>query len=166
MLHCLLGTLACRAFLGCRAREGGDGDGLSPVPALTPRLVAPEHATGLLVGRAGLRLAAAPGAVAKAPVAGLVALVTAEPEGAAVVLDAGAGWTVIVSGLAAPGVAAGARVAAGEPLGRVADGAGGVGFEIWRGRHPVDPLLLVRAAPPARPAPPGPEPLAAPPPVP
>jgi septal ring factor EnvC (AmiA/AmiB activator) len=107
--------------------------------------VAPERDTGVLVPRAGLRLAAIPRAAARAPVAGLVALVADEPEGAAVVVDAGAGWSTIVSGLADVAVARGDRVAVGQRLG-VAGGAA-VSFEVWRGRRPVDPSLLLRASP-------------------
>ena len=113
--------------------------------------VAPERASGLLVARAGVRLAAAPGGAVRAPAAGVVVRLASEPEGATVVLDAGAGWTAIVGGLAETSVAAGARVAAGERLGAAAAGAApAIGFEVWRGRHPVDPLLLLRAAPTAR----------------
>jgi murein DD-endopeptidase MepM/ murein hydrolase activator NlpD len=117
--------------------------------------VAPEPGTGLLVARAGVRLAATPAEAVRAPVTGVVGRVAAEPEGAAVVIDAGAGWTAIVGGLASADVVAGQRVVAGAPLGRA---NAVVSFELWRGLHPVDPLLLARA-----PAPPASEALADPP---
>jgi septal ring factor EnvC (AmiA/AmiB activator) len=109
--------------------------------------VAPDRDTGVLIARAGLRLAAAPRAAARAPAAGTVALVAADSEGTAVVLDAGAGWTTIVGGLAEAVVGEGERVAAGQRLGLA---RGPITFEVWRGRHPVDPLLLVRPSPLAR----------------
>ena len=123
--------------------------------------VAPDPGTGLLVARAGLRLAAAPGASVRAPAAGVVALVADEPGGVTVVLDGGAGWTIIVGGLAAATVGPGERVAAGQRLGGAGPAPAAVTFEVWRGRHPVDPLLLVRPASPRAPAA-----LAAPPPLP
>jgi murein DD-endopeptidase MepM/ murein hydrolase activator NlpD len=105
--------------------------------------VAPQPPTGLLVSRTGVRLAAAAGAEVRAPAAGTVARV--EPEGGAwtAVIDHGAGWTSIVSGLGQASLEAGARVAAGQRLG-AARASGGVGFEVWRGLRPVDPILLAR----------------------
>jgi septal ring factor EnvC (AmiA/AmiB activator) len=111
--------------------------------------VGADRPTGLLVARPGVRLAAAPGAPVRAPFGGRVALLAEESEGGAVVVEDGVGWTVIVGGLARKDVAVGQRVAAGERLGAAATGAPGappvISFEIWRGRRPVDPLLLVRA---------------------
>jgi murein DD-endopeptidase MepM/ murein hydrolase activator NlpD len=83
--------------------------------------------------------------------------VAGEPGGAAVVLDHGAGWTTIVAGLATVTATAGRAVTAGQALGAAAGGAAGLTFEVWRGRHAVDPLLLLRR---------GPSPLAAAPPLP
>jgi murein DD-endopeptidase MepM/ murein hydrolase activator NlpD len=112
--------------------------------------VTPERTTGLLVSRAGVRLGARAAEAVHAPAAGTVVRIEAEPGGLAVVLDHGAGWTTVVGGLAAAAVAPGERVAAGQRLGAVAGGAprgaGVVAFEVWRGRRPVDPLLLARAA--------------------
>jgi len=125
--------------------------GLPVAGAVVARFgVGPDRATGLLVARPGVRFAAGPGAPLRAPFAGLVALVADEPEGGAVVLEDGGGWTAIVGGLARTDVARGQRVAAGERLGAAAAGAPGapplISFEVWRGRHPVDPLLVARAA--------------------
>jgi septal ring factor EnvC (AmiA/AmiB activator) len=116
--------------------------------------VAPDRATGLLVARPGVRIAAAPRAPVHAPFAGRVASVATEPEGAAVVLEDGAGWTAIVGGLAEAEVAEGQPVAAGDRLGAAAEGGPSappvVSLEVWRGRHPVDPLLFLKApAPPS-----------------
>jgi murein DD-endopeptidase MepM/ murein hydrolase activator NlpD len=129
-----------------------------PVPgAVVARFgVAPDRATGLLLPRAGVRLAAAVAAPVRAPLAGLVALVAREPGGVAVAIEDGAGWTAIVGGLAEASVVEGQRVAAGEGLGAAAAARsdGTVELEVWRGRRPVDPLLLLRgpgialAAPP------------------
>ena len=102
--------------------------------------VTPDRLTGVLVGHAGVRLASAAGAAVHAPAAGVVARVVVEAEEATVVLDHGAGWTTIVGGLAAADVAAGDHVVAGQRLGAA---AGAVGLEIWRGRHAVDPMLLM-----------------------
>jgi len=143
---------AQRAALGAAAsREEGVGVPPSfamPVAgAVLARFgVAADRDTGLLVSRAGLRLAAARSAPVRAPAAGLVALVASEPEGRAVVLDHGAGWMTIVGGLEALAVGEGERVSAGQSLGAAPRGAPGaaVTFEVWRGRRPVDPLLLVR----------------------
>jgi murein DD-endopeptidase MepM/ murein hydrolase activator NlpD len=102
--------------------------------------VAPDRLTGVLVGHAGVRLASVARAAVHAPAAGVVARVAAEPDGTTVVLDHGAGWTTIVAGLAAADVAQGDHVAVGQRLGLA---AGAVGLEIWRGRHAVDPMLLM-----------------------
>jgi murein DD-endopeptidase MepM/ murein hydrolase activator NlpD len=128
-----------------------------PVPgAVLARFgVAPDRLTGVLVGHAGVRLASAARAAVHAPASGVVARVAVESDGTTVVLDHGAGWTTIVGGLATAAVARGDHVVAGQ---RVGASAGAVGVEVWRGRHAVDPMLLMappllRTAPPARPAP-------------
>ncbi|HTA21166.1 MAG TPA: peptidoglycan DD-metalloendopeptidase family protein [Polyangia bacterium] len=121
-----------------------------PVPgAVLVRFgVAPDRLTGVLLGHAGVRLAAAVRAAVRAPAAGVVARVAVEPEGATVVLDHGGGWTTVVGGLAAADVAQGDHLVAGQRLGAA---AGAVGLEIWRGRHAVDPMLLMATTTP-RPA--------------
>lgn len=128
-----------------------------PVPGAAPAIalpvtgavlsrfgVAPQGATGLLLSRAGVRLAARAGQEVRAPAAAAVARVAPEPDGDgwAVVLELGPGWTAVVGGLAQPELAQGARLVAGQPLGVTA--GSGVTFELWRGRRPVDPLLLAR----------------------
>lgn len=161
-----------RVLLAAAARDEG---AIGPAPALALPVpgavlarfgVAPERTTGLLVASAGVRLAASPGAAVRAPAGGVVSRVGSDvheaSEGATVVIDAGAGWTVIVGGLAEASVTEGARVAPGDRLGGAGPQAA-VAFEVWRGRYPVDPLLVVRPGV-ARPA--APEPLAAPPSVP
>jgi murein DD-endopeptidase MepM/ murein hydrolase activator NlpD len=75
-----------------------------------------------------------------------VARVAPEAGAFTVVLDHGAGWTSIVGGLVDVVVESGAHVAAGQRLGAVRP-PGGVGFEVWRGRRPVDPLLITRPSP-------------------
>lgn len=110
--------------------------------------VVPDRDTGLLVSRAGVRLAAQAGQAVAAPAACTVAAVAAEPEGTSVVLDLGEGWTAILGGLGETTAAPGQAVPAGQALGTA---AGPVTFEVWRGRRPVDPMLLLRRTPPPRP---------------
>jgi murein DD-endopeptidase MepM/ murein hydrolase activator NlpD len=119
-----------------------------PVPgAVLVRFgVASDRLTGVLIGHAGVQLASTARAAVHAPAAGVVARVAVERDGATVVLDHGGGWTTIVGGLAATDVEQGDHLVAGQRLGAA---AGPVGLEIWRGRHAVDPMLLVTAARPA-----------------
>jgi murein hydrolase activator len=141
-----------RATLAAAARREPE---IGAPPALTPPVagaalarfgVSTDRATGLLVSRAGVRLAATPGQAVRAPALGVVAAVRVEAIGVAIVLDHGAGWTTIVGGLAAAVVSAGDRVAAGQRLGVAAAGpAPAIELEVWRGSHPVDPALLLRA---------------------
>ncbi len=135
-----------------------------PVPgAVLVRFgVAPDRLTGVLLGHAGVRLASASRAAVRAPAAGVVARIAVELGGTTVVLDHGGGWTTIVGGLAAADVAQGDHLVAGQRLGAA---AGPIGLEIWRGRHAVDPTLLI-AAPIARPKTPMTATLAAPAPLP
>jgi septal ring factor EnvC (AmiA/AmiB activator) len=148
-----------RAERASLAATAHDDAGIGPAPALALPVpgavlarfgVAPERTTGLLVASAGVRLAAPAGAAVRAPVAGLVARVASDAEGVSVVVDAGAGWTIIVGGLAEASVSQGARVVLGDLLGSVVGRASAaVSFEVWRGRYPVDPLLVARAGAPA-----------------
>jgi septal ring factor EnvC (AmiA/AmiB activator) len=110
--------------------------------------VVPDKDTGLLVSRAGVRLAAQAGQAVAAPAACTVASVAVEAEGTSVVLDLGEGWTAIVGGLGATTAVQGQPVPAGQALGAA---GGPVSFEVWRGRRPVDPMLLLRRAPAPRP---------------
>jgi murein DD-endopeptidase MepM/ murein hydrolase activator NlpD len=146
-----------RAERVARAEAGAAEAPIGAAPALAPPTagavlarfgVVPDRDTGLLVSRAGVRLAAPVGQPVAAPAAGTVARVAAEPDGSSVVLDLGEGWTAIVGGLASTAATEGQAVAAGQALGAA---AGPVTFEVWRGRHPVDPVLLLRRTPAARP---------------
>jgi murein DD-endopeptidase MepM/ murein hydrolase activator NlpD len=103
--------------------------------------LAPSRPTGLLVRHAGVRLAARVGADVRAPAAGTVARVAREGLGWTAMIDHGVGWISIVGGLAEAAVESGARVTAGQRLGAAREG--GVAFEVWRGRRPVDPMMLV-----------------------
>jgi hypothetical protein len=108
--------------------------------------VSTDRATGLLVSRAGVRHPPTPPPAVRAPAPGGVAPRRAGAPRVALLLDHGAGWTTIVGGLAAAAVGAGDRVAAGQRLGVAAAGpAPAVELEVWRGSHPVDPALLLRA---------------------
>jgi murein DD-endopeptidase MepM/ murein hydrolase activator NlpD len=129
-------------------------DVIGPPPALVVPVGGPvlsrfgaarDAETGLAILRPGVRLGAGKGQPVKAAAAATVARVEPEAGGATLVLDLGGGWTVVLGGLEVPAVAAGARVAAGQPLGRAAGDA--VTLELWRGRWPVDPLAFAR--PPA-----------------
>jgi murein hydrolase activator len=108
---------------------------------------APDPTTGVVVSRAGVRLKVAALQPVRAPAAGTVSRSVLEPGGMVVVLDHGAGWTSIIGNLVGVTLAAGERVAAGQRLGVAtpdpAGAASAVTFEVWRGRRPVDPLLLV-----------------------
>jgi murein DD-endopeptidase MepM/ murein hydrolase activator NlpD len=149
-----LGVLRGALSTVARADEAIGGAPPFALPVAGPVLgrfgVSTDRATGIVVPWAGLRLAAAPRGAVRAPAAGTVALVAAEAGSTAVVLDHAAGWTTIVTGLDAVAVAAGAELEKGAPLGTARPGTAGapavVTFEVWRGRHPVDPLLLVRSS--------------------
>ncbi|MET3825209.1 septal ring factor EnvC (AmiA/AmiB activator) [Sphingomonas sp. PvP055] len=93
----------------------------------------------------GLTVAPTAGAPVVAPAAGRVAF--AGPfrgYGTIVILDHGAGWTSLVSGLGATSVAVGTQVGAGAPIGTAPAGAAPrVTVELRRRDRPVDltPLL-------------------------
>lgn len=92
----------------------------------------------------GLSLAPAAGALVAAPAAGSV--VFARPFrsfGGIVIIDHGAGWTTLVTGLSAFAVARGDKVRAGSALGRASGGERPVMVELRRQGRPVDLAQLV-----------------------
>lgn len=97
----------------------------------------------------GLTLAVAPGAAVMAPAGGTV--IYAKPfrsYGGTVIIDHGAGWKTLVTGLARLSVAGGDRVAAGGALGRApATGRGGaapqVMVELRRAGRALDVAQLI-----------------------
>lgn len=93
----------------------------------------------------GLTFAVAPGAPVAAPAGGTVRY--ARPfrgYGTIVIVDHGAGWSSLVTGLAAAAVRSGDAVRAGQPLGRAATGEEPqVTVELRRRGRPVDAAALV-----------------------
>lgn len=93
----------------------------------------------------GLTFATAPGAPVRAPAAGMVTFARSfRGFGQVVILDHGAGWTTLLTGLGAVRVAAGRRVAAGDVVGRAGSGERAkVGVELRRRGRPVDITALI-----------------------
>lgn len=92
----------------------------------------------------GLTIATRPSAQVIAPNTGRV--VFAAPYrgfGRIVIIDHGAGWTTLVTGLAALDVGVGDRVVQGSPLGRAADTDPRVMVELRHGNRPIDIAHLV-----------------------
>lgn len=96
--------------------------------------------SGAGVRERGLALVTAPGAAVVAPAAGRIAF--AGPfrgYGEIVIIDHGAGWTTLLTGLGAIAVQRDARVAAGNRVGRAGRSAEPrVGVELRRRGRPVD----------------------------
>ncbi|MFC3592857.1 murein hydrolase activator EnvC family protein, partial [Novosphingobium piscinae] len=93
----------------------------------------------------GVALAARPGAQAIAPAAGRVAF--AGPYrgyGQIVIIDHGAGWTSLITGLAQLSVDVGTALVTGSPLGTAGPGRPVVALELRRQGVPVNPLEVVR----------------------
>lgn len=124
---------------------------VGPAPA-TADLTAPRRLP--VQGRAaaiqassqrGLTLEPRPGALVVAPGAGRVAF--AGPYsgfGSIVILEHGAGWTSLVTGLAATRVVVGQSVIAGSPIGEAAASDPRLTVELRRNGTPVDPTRQLR----------------------
>ncbi|NYD88330.1 septal ring factor EnvC (AmiA/AmiB activator) [Sphingomonas melonis] len=93
----------------------------------------------------GLTFAVAPNAAVRAPAGGIVRYARAfRGYRGIVIIDHGDGWTSLVTGLAAPQVRVGQRVAAGAPLGRAATGEEPqVTVELRRRGRPMDIAALL-----------------------
>ncbi len=93
----------------------------------------------------GLTLAAAPGASVSAPAGGRVIFARVfRGYGPIVVIDHGAGWTSLVTGLSRLAVRSGTTVRAGTPLGTAPTGEDPrVTVELRRRGRPVDPAALL-----------------------
>lgn len=93
----------------------------------------------------GLTFAVAPAAPVIAPAAGIVRYAGRfRSYGAIVILDHGAGWSTLVTGLEALSVARGARVAARAPIGTAPDVARpAITVELRRQGRPVDIAALL-----------------------
>ena len=121
-------------------------------PAAAYRLpVAGRLATGLGeisdsgVRARGLTFVVAPGAIVVAPAAGRVVFARAFRRfGTIVIIDHGAGWTTLVTGLAHASVGPRAPVAAGMPIGRAPTGEPPrITVELRRHGRPVDITALI-----------------------
>lgn len=93
----------------------------------------------------GLTLAVAPGAVVVAPAAGTIVFARRFRDyGASVIVDHGAGWTTLVTGLGTLDVQRGQTIAAGERLGRAGTGEQPqITVELRRRGRPVDMTALM-----------------------
>jgi murein hydrolase activator len=132
----------------------GPPTGDPAIGAVQPAYRLPVHGT-LLEGMGevsengvrarGLMFATEPGARVSAPAAGKVVFARAfRGFGQVVIVDHGAGWTTLVTGLSAVDVAAGRTVAAGDILGRASGGERAqVGVELRRRGRPVDITALI-----------------------
>jgi septal ring factor EnvC (AmiA/AmiB activator) len=132
------------------------------VPAEGPALrgiVAPQTlsapAAGVLIRRYGepnpigvngLAWRTAPGAVVRAPAAGVVSFVGSyRTLTGVVILDVGGGYRLVLVGMDRIAVAEGRRVAAGQPLGTMAATAGPeLSLELSRESGTVDPTPMLR----------------------
>lgn len=142
-----LATLA-----GPLPRPEGEGPAAIPAGAAPYRLpVAGSVATGFGelsengVRARGISLDAAPNAAVTAPAAGRVVFARSfRRYGRIVIIDHGAGWSTLVTGLAALSVEPGAEVAQGAALGRAGSGdALPVTVELRRHGQPVDLTALI-----------------------
>lgn len=107
-------------------------------------------------GRArGVTWRTQPSAQVRSPAAGIVSFIgSLKNNGVVVILHGGGGYDFVLAGLQSAAAPLGGRVAAGEPIGRMAgtrDPAPELYLELRRGGEPVDPAgLLPRAATTAR----------------
>ncbi len=140
------------ALAGPLPRPEGEGPAAIPAGAGPYRLpVAGNVATGFGelsengVRARGISLDAAPDAAVTAPAAGRIVFARSfRRYGRIIIIDHGAGWTTLVTGLAALAVEPGAEVAQGTALGR-AGGADAMPITVELRRHgqPVDLAALI-----------------------
>ena len=133
--------------LAARSADPGRGDGAAYRQPVSGRLV-----TGFgIVSEAGVRsrgltFAVPPGAPVVAPAGGVVRYAQAfRGYGGTVIVDHGAGWTSVLTGLGTLAVRPGSRVGGGAPIG-IARRAGRphVTVELRHRGAPVDALPLMR----------------------
>lgn len=93
----------------------------------------------------GLTFVVAPSAVVRAPAAGTVRFARRfRSYRTVVILDHGAGWTSVLTGLAATGLKRGGQVKAGQPVGTApAAESPSVTIELYRRGRPVDIAAMV-----------------------
>jgi len=90
----------------------------------------------------GLRFSARDQAIVTAPFEGRVAVARDwRPIGNLLILDVGDGFHVLLMGVDAILVEEGQRIAAGEPIARMADGGANLDLEIRKNGEPVNPTL-------------------------
>lgn len=137
-------------------RLGGGPESLGPAPA---RLIEPVQ--GRLAARFGQKGAegapaegftwtSTPGAPVLAPAAGIVEYAgPLKDYGVILILRTGGAYHLVLTGLGAVDAVPGRTVAAGEPIGRMAEDAGprpSLYLEVRRGGEPVDPERWFRTA--------------------
>lgn len=107
-----------------------------------------DPVTGVEVRQDALQILARMNQPVRAPAAGTVRRVEAQPQGGFAVVIAHEGdWVSVLGGLREAAVHPGEAVAAGAPLGlagRNLDGAAVVSLELWHARAPVDPRRLMK----------------------
>ncbi|MGC6400209.1 murein hydrolase activator EnvC family protein [Sphingomonas sp. FW199] len=115
------------------------------VPAMGRVVAGYGGVTSAGVRARGTTLAAAPLAVVVAPAQGqVIHAASFRSYGGVVIVDHGAGWTTLISGLDTISVRTGQQVAAGQPLGRMAaSGTPELTVELRRRGRPVDWLSLI-----------------------
>lgn len=125
--------------LGARTLPAETSEPSQRLPAGRERLVRPIDAapSARFDARSPGWRWAADGAPVASPAPGVVAFVgEVEGVGPVMVLDLGPGWRAVLAGVTDPAVAEGARVQAGQPLGRA---AGELAFELRRDERAIDP---------------------------
>ncbi len=158
------GAAAQAALAALAAKAGGPGELIHRLPATFAEGAAPTGfiapVQGRLIGRFGQRTGkglsqgmswrAAPGAPVLAPVAGKVEYAgPLKGYGVVLILAAGGAYHFVLAGLQAASETIGQSVAAGEPVGRMADDATSstdLYLEVRRDGEPVDPAHWLRTA--------------------
>jgi septal ring factor EnvC (AmiA/AmiB activator) len=158
------GAAAQAALAALAAKAGGPGELIQRLPAPSAVGAAPTGfitpVQGRLIARfgqktdkgrsQGMSWRTAPGAPVLAPVAGTV--VYAGPlkdYGVVLILAAGGHYHFVLAGLQSAGEMTGQSVAAGEPVGRMADDASSptdLYMEVRRNGEPADPARWIRTA--------------------
>ncbi|MCY7339301.1 MAG: peptidoglycan DD-metalloendopeptidase family protein [Sphingomonas bacterium] len=122
----------------------GEGDATRPplvyhLPTAAPVIEGLSEVSSAGVRSRGIRFATPRGAVITAPAAGMVLFAGAfRDHDAIIIIDHGAGWTSLLSGVA-PAVRRGMRIAADAPLGRA---LGDVSLELRERGQPRSPALI------------------------
>lgn len=158
------GAAAQAALKALADKAGGPGALIDRLPATSAEGAAPTGfiapVQGRLIARFGQRTGkglsegmswrAAPGAPVLAPVAGKVEYAgPLKGYGVVLILAAGDAYHFVLAGLQAASEATGQSVAAGEPVGRMADDAASstdLYLEVRRHGEPVDPARWLRTA--------------------